>query len=275
MRESYLQVEGGHLFVRHSEIRGGRSSIVCLHGLGESGLSFAEIFTRPELADYNLVVPDLLGFGRSSMAANGDYSFKTQARRIWRGLDQLRVQTATFVGHSLGGNLATLMTGWDEGGRVKAFVNVEGNLTPDDMFISGQAAKAEKQGRFAEWFATEFTQDKVFRDLAQKRPSGMRYFASLLFCRPEAFRVSALELVDENELSDTPPATKIARLFMSLEIPKIFFWGSEGLSATSKDFLRQSEICHREFVGAAHWVMVDRAEEFYPFLREFCDHNGR
>lgn len=272
MRESYLQVEDGYLFVRHSEIRGDRSSIVCLHGLGESGLSFAEIFARPELADYNLVVPDLLGFGLSSMAANEDYSFTAQAGRIWTALDHLGIQDATFVGHSMGGDLATLMTNWDQGGRIKSLVNVEGNLTRADMFISSEAVKAEQQGRFTEWFATDFQQAR-FRSLAQERPSGMRYFASLLLCRPEAFRASALELDEQNDAPDDSSATEIARSFMSREIPRVFCWGSDGPSEASKELLRNAAFCHHEFAGASHWVMVDRAEEFYPFLQEFCDHN--
>jgi len=54
-----------------SAIQGDRPSLVFLHGLGESGLSFSKAFERPELARFNLVVPDLLGFGRTEAACSG------------------------------------------------------------------------------------------------------------------------------------------------------------------------------------------------------------
>ena len=88
MHESYVNVNGGQLYVRHTEIDQTKKTVLFLHGLGESGLSFSEAFEEFDPDDYNIVVPDLLGYGRSSAANGDDYSFEAQLERIWQLANQ-------------------------------------------------------------------------------------------------------------------------------------------------------------------------------------------
>lgn len=275
MRELYLKLGGDCLFVRHSAIHADRSTLVFIHGLGESGLSFAEAFDRPELACFNLIVPDLIGFGRSSGATERDYSFKTQADRLGKALDHLGVGKVTLVGHSMGGDLATLMAAWDGIGKVKSLVNVEGNLTPEDLFISSQAAAAADRGQLAEWLYRDFGQVTVLEKWGRKRASCRRYYASLMFCHSEAFSDSARELVDRNRAAAGTKISEIGALFSALSIPKVFCWGVESLAEKTRQLLDSGgAIPHRKFEDASHWVMVDQAGEFYPFLERFCNSEG-
>src|SRR5215510_1305500 len=75
--------------------------------LGRVESCFREAFDRLHLLDCNLVAPDNLGYGRSSVARNGDYSFRAQIARLANLVSQLGLHRLTLVGHSLGGNLAT------------------------------------------------------------------------------------------------------------------------------------------------------------------------
>ena len=129
-----------------------------LHGLGESGLSFSEAFDEIDLKEYNIVVPDLLGYGRSSAADGDGYSFEAQLERIWQLAEHQNfdLQEIHLIGHSLGGDLATLMCEQDDETRIKSLVNVEGNLTSHDLFISRKAAWAAKRPDFKQWFDDEF-----------------------------------------------------------------------------------------------------------------------
>jgi pimeloyl-ACP methyl ester carboxylesterase len=241
--------------------------------LGESGLCYAESFASPELASFNLIVPDLVGFGRSSAAADGDYSFRTQAERIWQALDQLGVERVTLVGHSMSGDLVTLMADWGPRGRIQALVNVEGALSiPDDLFISSQAKRADDRGQFSQWF-DDFVQTQVFERWGPIWPSCRRYFASLQFSRPDAFRVSARELVRYNgEAVGESRVSEVGRLFSTLDLPKVFCWGRENLDRQApKPQPRVPASQQQAFAGASHWVMVDQPGEFYPFLGKFCE----
>jgi pimeloyl-ACP methyl ester carboxylesterase len=65
---------------------------------------------------------------------------------------------------------------------------------------------------------------------------------------------------------------EIGVLFTSLSIPKTFCWGAESLHENTVQFLKDSvAFPHQKFENASHWLMVDQAEEFYPFLDAFCD----
>lgn len=277
MGESCLRSEKGWLFVRHSEIYAGRGAIVFIHGLGDSGLAFAEAFDRPELDTFNLIAFDLLGFGRSSAAMDGDYSFRSQAKRIWRALDQFKVHAFTLVGHSMGGDLATLMTSWDDKARVRSLVNIEGNLTPDDLFISSQADEAAGRGEFLEWFHQDFAETTILAGWGQSWPSCRRYFSSLMFCRPAAFRDSARELVQRNGVAPISRASGIGALFCSLNVPKVFCWGEKSLpeAGATRQLLDSEAIPHKSFANAFHWVMMDQPKELYSFLGAFCKEHER
>ena len=270
--EKHLHLDSGRLFVRYSSIQRGRPSLVFLHGLGDSGLSFSEAFDRPELAAFNLIVPDLLGFGRSSAALDGDYSFAAQAERTWRAVDFLGVETVTLVGHSMGGDLATLMAFWDCRERVKSLVNVEGNLTPRDLFISSKAAEAADRGRFGEWFSTKFAQETVLESWGQRWPSCRRYYESLLFCHQDAFRESARELVRRNGPIPGSLASEMGALFRFLHLPKVFCWGGKSnLARRTQRFLAEMDSQQKErFANAGHWLTADQPEKFYAFLARFC-----
>lgn len=268
--ETSLRLDYCSLFVRHSAIQRGRRSLVFLHGLGDSGRAFSEAFERPELAGFNLIVPDLVGFGQSSGALDGDYSFATQAERLWRALDSLGVETVTLVGHSMGGDLATLMAFWDRGERVRSLVSVEGNLTPRDLFISSKAAESADQGRFEEWLP-KFAQETVLASWGEKWPSYRRYYESLLFCHQDAFRESARELVRRNGPVPGSLASEMGALYRSLSLPRVFCWGAESLAAETQQLLIAAGIHNKRFDQASHWLMVDQPEELYPFLQEFCE----
>ncbi|MEW5786176.1 MAG: alpha/beta fold hydrolase, partial [Bacillota bacterium] len=161
MRETVVQLEDGWFFFRHTGVDGRRPVLLFIHGLGESGLCFDEAFRSPELKDCGLVVPDMFGYGRSSYAFNGDYGMETQVRRLRRLVDLLGLESFYIVGHSLGGDLGVLMASSDNDRRIKGFVNIEGDLTPHDIFISDKAVSASERGDFAGWFERDFKEDLV------------------------------------------------------------------------------------------------------------------
>ncbi len=86
----------------------GNQPVLLLHSLDGSANYFGAAFD--ELADPGpLLVPDLLGFGRSPASDHG-YSPEEHVVALLRMLDELKVETpALVVGHSLGAVLALKM----------------------------------------------------------------------------------------------------------------------------------------------------------------------
>jgi pimeloyl-ACP methyl ester carboxylesterase len=84
-------------------------TIMLVHGFGDSSASwmfFARIFRD---GDYRIIVPDLVGFGRSAKPADADYGYAAQANRLLALLKTLKASNAHLVGNSMGGGVAAQM----------------------------------------------------------------------------------------------------------------------------------------------------------------------
>jgi pimeloyl-ACP methyl ester carboxylesterase len=274
MQESILQVEDGWLFFRHSEVHKSRPVLLFIHGLGESGLCFKEAFESKVRNEYSLVVPDMMGYGRSSIAVGGDYSMESQIRRLWRLVDFMHIDSFYVVGHSLGGDIGTFMASSDSRQRIKGLVNIEGDLTPHDIFFSNKVVSAAEAGNFKEWFEKEFKEEIVLKDWGSKGSSSRRYYASLQFSRPEAFLANAKEIYEKNQALPGRPECLTGSTYAALKVPKVFCWGSESLAKGTLEFLESSSLQHRKFEPAFHWPMIDQAELFYNFLSDLLQRWG-
>lgn len=267
-----FDVSGGMLHCRHNELDAGRETLLFIHGLGESGLCFIEALTHPFLTSYNILVPDLIGFGRSSAADKDDYAFDSQIDRLVSLLDVTNTDRAHVIGHSMGGDLGTLFCD-KYATRATSFMNVEGDLTPDDRFITNRAIAADHEGRFEDWLRNDFAGVTVV-DWAIKWPSCVRYIASLHLCSPSAFLASAKQIYELNApTSENPNAGVIGLKYRHLALPKIFCSGIS-LSSGSKMFLARNNLAHKTFPDAFHWVMLDTPDLFYRCLAEFVVANA-
>ena len=143
MQETYLNIDDELIYIRHSALVKDRKSLLFIHGLGDSGLAFEDVFKYKLLEDFNIIIPDLVGYGKSSRSPkDGDYSFESHLARIWNMIKHYDLHKLTVIGHSMGGDMGTLLCRSDEDGIIHKFVNIEGALTQYDLFISSKAAKA-------------------------------------------------------------------------------------------------------------------------------------
>jgi pimeloyl-ACP methyl ester carboxylesterase len=79
-------------------------AIVLIHGIAEDSDTWIRII-RTLARDHRVVAPDLFGSGESDNSS-GDYSLGDQAASIRDLMDRLGIESATLVGHSLGGGIA-------------------------------------------------------------------------------------------------------------------------------------------------------------------------
>src|SRR3982075_4323426 len=79
-------------------------AVVLLHGRNFPSSSWAPVIRTLIDAGYRVVVPDQIGFGKSSKP-QGELHFDTLARNTIALLDHLQIAKADIVAHSLGGML--------------------------------------------------------------------------------------------------------------------------------------------------------------------------
>ncbi len=82
-------------------------NVVLLHGKNFNGAYWETTIKALTAAGFRVIVPDQIGFGKSSKPDNFQYTFQQLAENTKKLLDHLGIGKATILGHSMGGMLAT------------------------------------------------------------------------------------------------------------------------------------------------------------------------
>jgi len=82
-------------------------TIVLFHGKNFNGAYWKTTIEALAKDGYQVVVPDQIGFGKSSKPDNFQYSFQELAKDTKILLDSLNIQKTAILGHSMGGMVAT------------------------------------------------------------------------------------------------------------------------------------------------------------------------
>jgi pimeloyl-ACP methyl ester carboxylesterase len=82
-------------------------TVVLLHGKNFCGAYWEDTIRALSAQGYRTVVPDQIGFGKSSKPERFQFTFQELADDTRKLLDSLGVRRASLVGHSMGGMVAT------------------------------------------------------------------------------------------------------------------------------------------------------------------------
>jgi haloalkane dehalogenase len=112
----------GNGFQQHYVDEGSKTAetIICLHGEPTWGYIYRNFI--PQLSDkYRIVVPDMMGFGKSETPQNKEYTLKTHVENLDNLIKYLDLKNITFVGQDWGGPItgAYAIRNLD---RVKGFI---------------------------------------------------------------------------------------------------------------------------------------------------------
>ena len=82
-------------------------NIVLLHGKNFNGAYWQTTINALTKEGYRVIVPDQIGFGKSSKPDHFQYTFQQLAQNTKTMLDTLNITKTAILGHSMGGMLAT------------------------------------------------------------------------------------------------------------------------------------------------------------------------
>ena len=106
--EPRLEFRTIHGYRRAIRMAGSGPVVLLIHGIGDNSETWREVI--PHLArNHTVIAPDLLGHGLSDKP-RADYTVAGFANGLRDLLTVLDIQTATVVGHSLGGGVASQFT---------------------------------------------------------------------------------------------------------------------------------------------------------------------
>ena len=108
---------------------GGGPPVVLLHGIPGSALAWSAVGGRLA-GQYRVVIPDLLGFGRSA-PPDGDYYMEAQAHQVRALLERLGIGELVLGGHDFGGPVALTLRRLYPELRIRALILSATNLFTD------------------------------------------------------------------------------------------------------------------------------------------------
>ena len=105
MRGEFVEVGDHRIYYYAAGTRGQGDPIILIHGFPSSSHLWSNLVSLLP-AGHRVVVPDLLGFGRSDLGEGDDLSICGHAARMVELMDALGIARACLVGHHMGACVA-------------------------------------------------------------------------------------------------------------------------------------------------------------------------
>lgn len=105
-----FEAEGQPLRMAYMDVRAERAdapAVLLLHGKNFAGAYWEPTIRALHERGFRVLVPDQIGFGKSSKPRHFQFSFFALANHTRALLDELGIERVAVVGHSMGGMLAT------------------------------------------------------------------------------------------------------------------------------------------------------------------------
>jgi pimeloyl-ACP methyl ester carboxylesterase len=157
------------------------------------------------------------------------------------------------------GGLVALLFAEKYQNMVRSFINIEGNLSPDDCFFSRIAAKYESD-RFTERVFSRFR-----KNLARSENKGIREYAKSLETNTSlrAYHEYSCSLVDYCDNGG------LIERFVALKVPKLFIYGSENRELRYKPRLKEAGITMAEVPESGHFPDCDNPDALYRIIADY------
>jgi pimeloyl-ACP methyl ester carboxylesterase len=256
----------------HFWIGGKGKPVVLLHGWPETGYAWRRVAPRLVAAGYQVIVPDLRGFGNSSRPAEG-YDRMTMAEDVRRLVrDGLHLWPVLLVGHDWGGSTAAAWASAHPD-EVRRLVIIEAQprgpwsrLEP--WFYAfhrapglAEAMTAGRERTYLTWFYRNFAAQPDAITPAEIDVY-MRSYGSPPGMRPGFELVRALP-------KDVEANTEAAK--HPVDVPTLAIGGERGMGSAVADNLRPlfTDVRGKVIPGAGHFVPEEAPEALLDELVTF------
>jgi pimeloyl-ACP methyl ester carboxylesterase len=252
-----LEVDGVAIGLSTMQRGGSRVPLVFLHGFGSTKEDYADVALLAAFDGRPVFAYDAPGCGESTCQDLSAISVPFLVRTAQAALAAAGIERFHLVGHSMGGLTALLLAG-EEPSRVASFVDIEGNVAPEDCFLSRQIVThaAPDPDAFFDGFI----------ERARRLPAtgSALYAASLRHkVRPGAVRPIFESMVEHSDHGD------LLRRFLGLPFPRMFMYGAENAGLTYLETLAAGGVELAEIPRCGHFPMYSNAVEMWSRIAAF------
>ena len=250
-------VDGVSLEIASLQRDGTADSIVFLHGFGSTKADYADIARHNALAGHKVLAYDAPGCGESQCTDLSALSIPFLKATALEMLERSGISRFHLVGHSMGG-LTALMLADAVPDRVLSFTDIEGNIAPEDCFLSRQIHDFPASN------------PQTFFDAFIDRARNASAWSSPLFAAnlPNNVRVDAVRPIFTSmvELSDN---AGLMDRFLGLPCPKMFMYGGQNNTLSYLSHIAQNGVELAEIPQCGHFPMYANPPEMWRRLAMF------
>ena len=257
-----LCVDGVGLKVATAGRVGGLAPVVFLHGFGSTKEDYLDIASQRAFTGHPFLTYDAPGCGETCCEDLPGISIPFLVKTARAMLAHAGIRRCHLVGHSMGG-LTALLLAHQEPDRVLSFTDIEGNLAPEDCFLSRQILThpCDDDVGFLEGFA-----ERARRSPA---PSSALFAASLRHkVHAGAVRGIFESMVDLSDHGD------LMVKFLALPCPRMFMYGAENSALSYLPKLAAGGVELAEVPRSGHWPMYANPVAMWERIAAFI-HQGQ
>jgi pimeloyl-ACP methyl ester carboxylesterase len=261
MKETQIRNRGAHYTISYLQGPPRGQTLVYLHGLGSTKKDFLGAFDSPLFREYTLLSFDFPGSGGSSYPEELDVTMLDLVEVTAQLFSQFDLENITLIGHSMGG-LVGLLYADSYPEQVRQFINIEGNLAPEDCGVfSRRSVDYPSRGREGEYFKrviaeTSKIDQAGYREFAETFGSNVEPRAFFDYCR------SIVAYSDNRHLLD---------IFAELECPTLFIHGEENSSLSYIPQLQQEGVRVASIAASSHFPVLTNPSALFRAIAGFVE----
>ncbi|MCW9635623.1 alpha/beta fold hydrolase [Klebsiella oxytoca] len=246
-----MTVQGIGLDIASISREGTGEPVVFLHGFGSSKEDYADFVRHRVFEGQPFIAWDAPGCGESQCADYSKMGLPFLLETALKVISHAGFTRFHLVGHSMGG-LTSLLLAHAFPERVLSFVNIGGNIAPEDCFLSRQIVQ------YAEPDAERFFARFIERTRQSPAWASALYASSL----PQKVRAQAVPGIFSSMVDYSDHGELMAK-FLNLPCPKMFMYGDQNaglsyLSSIARRGVKLAEIPHY-----GHFPMYSNSPEMW------------
>lgn len=241
--------------------KGHKETILFIHGLGGAKENYWEACKSDSLSEHTLICFDNPGTGNSTYYEDTALDMDDLVSITSQFIEKLQITDFILTGTSMGG-LTTLLY-LQRGGlkKVKAYVNIEGNLMPEDCMFSSKVISYDYKVFLNEIYP------KVILEMKKNGNTGYHIIANNLELNTniKSYYNYSFQTVEYSATG------KLLEQFITMKIPRIFIYGDENKHLSYIPKLINNGMNIKSISGSNHFIFYDNPKEMYDVIADFIE----
>jgi len=242
-------------FIRY----GTKETILFVHGLGGSKENFWEAHQSTALNEHTIVCFDNPGTGNSSYYEDQVLDMDDLVELISQFIIHLNLSNFILAGASMGGLITLLYLKDKIDHQVKAYINIEGNLLPEDCMFSSKVVQHGLSSFCEHIFPV------AIAEMKQNGNPGYYIIANNL-----ELNTNVVSYYHYSFPTVAYSATgELLNQFLTLKIPRLFIYGEKNAHLSYLPKLSADDLRVVMIEESDHFVFYDQPKKMYLAIADF------